>query len=232
MKNSPMPRRKKRLENKTPIARKTPLKAGKAIPPGKGLKRKANPPKPTSRPKTATAAVVDLVRQRSGGLCEIGLLCLGNAPATERAHRRGKGSGGVGKSAPISNGPANLLDTCRDDHARIDNGRVADAERLGLKVRHGVALPREVPVYLYRHGWVLLGDDGSHRPAPEVACTPGALLPVIVCGPWDLLTGGGAVAEVLDRFGHADCFGLAGAREGLLVCGCGAVVCAVEEAAA
>ncbi|MEU8151701.1 hypothetical protein [Nonomuraea sp. NPDC048901] len=229
-----MPRRKKRLENKTPIARKTPLKTCKAIPPGKGLKRTANPPeRKASRPKTASKGIVDLVKARSGGLCEIGIVCLGQAPATERAHRLGKGMGGPGsKGRKASSMPSVLLDACRRDHDLIDRAAVAESYVHGYKVRHGAARPSEVPVLHFRLGWVLLGDDGSHRPAPEAACVPGVLLPVVVCGPWDLLTGGGAVAEVLDRFGHAACHGLAGARDGLLACGCGVVVCVVEEMAA
>lgn len=221
-----MPRRKSGLKQGKPLERKTEM------PRGAGFKKTANPPKkPKPRPKTAPTPVIDLIKERSLGLCEIGLKCFGTAPAVESAHRQGKGSGGVGPKNTTANVASNLLRGCVECHNHIDDVEPADAARIGLKVLHGKAHPREIPVRHYRLDWVLLDDDGGHRPAPEVACVPGALLPVVVCGPWDLLTGGGAVAEVLDRFGHSSCHGLAGARDGLLVCGCGAVVCVVEEVA-
>ncbi|HEY9373173.1 hypothetical protein [Streptomyces sp.] len=233
MKRSGAPKRRKGLERNTPMVNKTSFQRKTEMPRGNGFKRGANPPKKNGRkgrPKTAPKTAIDLAKVRSEGLCEIGLKCFGTAPAVESAHRRGKGSGGVGPKNTTSNTASNLLRGCVACHDFIDNVAPDDAARLGLKVLHGKAHPYEIPVQHYQHGWVLLDNFGGWRAAPEAACTPGALLPVIVCGPWDLLTGGGAVAEVLDRFGHADCCGWAGARDGLLVCGCRSVVCAVEEA--
>jgi hypothetical protein len=242
VKNSPMPPRKKRLENKKPlkpggqIERRTRLRAVKEVPPGiPGQKETPNRPKPAKKPagpKSPPKKVVDLVKARSGGFCEIGLRCLGEAPATERAHRMGKGIGGAGsKGRKTSDAPADLLDACRADHDLLDRVAVAESYLHGYKVRHGAARPSEVPVQHFRLGWVLLDDAGGWRPAPKIACTPGALLPVVTCGPWDSLTGGGAIREALDRFGHTSCTGLAGVRGGLLLCGCGSLVAAVVEVA-
>lgn len=237
MKRPPMPPRKKRLKAGKQIERKTRLKAVKEIPPGlPGQKEMGNPPKPKQkppRPKSPSKSVVDLVKARSGGFCEVGLLCFGEAPATQRAHRMGKGMGGPGsKGRKTSDAPADLLDACRADHDLLDRVAVAESYLHGYKIRHGVAKPVEVPVQHFRHGWVLLDDQGGWRPAPQMACTPGSLLPVVTVGAWDTLTGGGAVAEALARFGHTSCAGLAGVRDWLLLCGCGAVVCAVDEVAA
>lgn len=211
--------------------RRTPLKAKKPIRHGKGFKPTANPPKKASRPKTASKSVVDLVKARSGGLCEIGLLCFGSSPATERAHRMGKGSGGVGKSNPVANGAANLVDGCHDCHVRIDNAEVADAERLGLKLRHGVARPCEMPVHHYRLGWVLLDDDGGYRAAPAASYAGGALIPVIACTAWELINQDGAFIEAMQRFGHHDCPGWPAPRVGLFQCGCGSQPFYLEEVA-
>ncbi|MEV6035969.1 hypothetical protein AB0L65_32770 [Nonomuraea sp. NPDC052116] len=204
-----------------PLKRYTELKAKTPMNRGKGFTKTTNTPKPKSNPKTAPKPVVDLVKARSGGMCEIGLLCLGAAPATQRAHRMGKGSGGVGKGNTVSNRAANLLDACSEDHYRIDNAEVADAERLGLKVRRGVALPSEVPVFHFRYGWVLLDDEGGLRAAPPMACRPGDLLPVVACTTWELIQQSGAFAEAMDRFGHIQCPGWSAPLEGLFTCGCG-----------
>jgi hypothetical protein len=207
------------------LQRKTPLVAKKPMARGKGLKAGA-PAKPKARPKTAPKPVVDLVKQRSGGLCEIGILCLGSAPATERAHRMGKGSGGVGKKNTVSNQAANLLDACHEDHARIDNAEVADAERLGLKLRHTIARPNEVPVHLHNHnGWVLLDNNGGVRRAPEAACVPGALLPVITVTAEEYeFSDDGDVFDAVYRWGHADCGGWGVEVNGPCECICGTVL--------
>lgn len=211
------------MKSGKPLQRKTRLVAKTPMPRGNGPKASA-PAKPKARPKTATKPVVDLVKERSGGLCEIGILCLGTAPATERAHRMGKGSGGVGKKNTVSNQAANLVDGCHADHARIDNVEVADAERLGLKLRHTVARPDEMPVHLHNHnGWVLLDNNGGVRRAPEAACVPGALLPVIrLDGSQE------TVKAALKRWGHEECGGWLYVEDGPSECRCGVALFVVE----
>lgn len=182
--------------------------------------------------KTASPAVIDLVKGRDEtGLCEIGTKCGGADLAVQTAHRRGKQNGGVGKKNVSTNTASNLLRGCLRCHSDIDNGRVKNAESLGLKVRGGVAHPSEIPVKHVRFGWILLDDRGGYRPAPARACRPGDLWPVVAVGPWDLLIGAGAAAEALSRFGHGDCAGWPGVSDGLLVCGCGTPVFVADEVA-
>ncbi len=202
--------------------RKKPLKAKKPMNRGKGPKQSGGKPKP-SRPKTAAKPVVDLVKERSGGWCEIGLKCRGMAPATERAHRMGKGSGGVGKKNLVSNEAANLLDACHDCHVLIDKDDVAGAERMGLKLRHGKSRPDEMPVHLHNHnGWVLLDNNGNVRRAPEAACTPGDLLPVI------RLLNRAVVNEAAARRGHGECGGWTYAQDAATTCWCGTALFVLE----
>jgi hypothetical protein len=215
--------------------RRTELKSGGALQRRTEMPRGAEPKRtaylnggtPTAKrskakPPTAPPAVIAAAKERSLGFCEVGLLCLGSAPATETAHRRGKGTGGVGKRNVTSNVVSNLLRSCSKDHRRIDNAEVADAERLGLKLRHTVAHPREMPVHHYRLGWVLLDDAGGWRLAPPVSYErPDGLLPVVGVSVWDLMTQGGKFVEAMERFGHINCPGWSTPREGVFTCGCG-----------
>jgi hypothetical protein len=225
-----MPRGDAGLARRTPLQQASRLQAGKAI--ARSAERKA------SRPKTPPKRVVDLVRQRSGGMCEIGLLCMGAALATERAHRMGKGMGGAGsKGRKVSDAPSDLLDACRRDHDLIDRASVAESYAHGYKIRHGVVLPREVPVLHFACGWVLLDDQGGGRPAPEAAWDrkrTGHLLPVVAVGwSWDaedrrLYVDEGPVLEAMQRFGHLGCGQWSWSAGGPLECACGAVPFVVE----
>ncbi|MFI6594906.1 hypothetical protein ACIBHX_01590 [Nonomuraea sp. NPDC050536] len=219
MKRSPMPPRKSPLTAKKPMNRSN------------GFKQVLKPWKAKSRPETAPKNAIVYAKNRSKGLCEIGLVCFGSAPATETAHRRGKGSGGVGPKNTTAGTAANLLRGCHACHAHIDNAQVADAERLGLKLRHGVARPSELPVLHYRLGWVLLDDEGGYRAAPAASHAGGVLLPVIACTSWELINQDGAFIEAMERFGHVDCPGWAPPRPGPFLCGCGSTPFYLEEVA-
>lgn len=226
MKNSPMPARKKPMPRGEGPKRKTSMSPG-----GKALER-ATAKKRKSPPKTAPKPVIDVVKDRSLGLCEIGLVCLGNAPGTETAHRRGKGSGGVGRKNITSNVASNLLRGCHEDAWHIDNAEVADAERLGLKLRHTRAHPHEMPVHHYQFGWVLLDNEGGHRPAPHASwdrSRGGEVLPVIALTEVHMWVDWDPFNEAIRRFGHQDC-GLHEPHgcEGAYVCPCGAEVFVIE----
>ncbi|MFI7114023.1 hypothetical protein ACIBK9_47435 [Nonomuraea sp. NPDC050227] len=214
-----------------PLKRYTELKAKSPMKRGKGFKAAGEAIKRKAGPQTAPKAVIDIVKERSDGACEIGLKCFGCAPATETPHRRGKGSGGVGRKNSTSNVASNLLRGCAACHDLIDDVAPADAARIGLKVLHGVAHPYEIPVRHWRFGWVLLDNEGGYRPAPIEACTPGDLLPVIAVDVWDLIQQNGAFIEAMERFGHLQCPGWSTPRVGLFTCGCGSTPFYLEEVA-
>jgi hypothetical protein len=184
-------------------------------------------PRRHSRPSTVPSEVKDLLRRRSGGLCEVGVKCSGRAPGVDPAHREGKKSGGTSK--PWSNLASNLLWSCRACHDEIDNGSPASAERSGLKIREGVARPWEIPVRHAARGWVLLDDAGGSRPAPE-ASHGAVLLPVVAVSAWDLMLQSGAFLEAMQRYKHLDCPGWAPPREGGFTCGCGSTPFLLEVA--
>ncbi len=175
--------------------------------------------------------VKDLLMDRNGAHCEVGIKCLGRAfGKLESAHREGKKSGGTKK--PWSNLASNLLWACPPCHYEIDQKSPADAERHGFKIREGVARPWEIPVKHYEYGWVLLDDQGGHRPAPEVSwdrSRSAQLLPVILLAEVHLWVDWDTFDEAINRFGHQDC----GAHEpngceGVYVCPCGSEVFVIE----
>jgi hypothetical protein len=183
-----------------------------------------------SRPKSVPDAVKDLLRERSGGLCEVGLVCGGRGLGVDPAHREGKGSGGTDKW--WSNLASNLLWSCRDDHDLIDNKQPARAERLGLKIRSGVARPWEIPVLHKRLRWVLLDHNGDHRPAPAASHPDGKHpIPVIACTTWELIQQNGNFDEAMERYRHIQCPGWSPPREGLFTCGCGSTPFYLDQVA-
>ncbi|WP_052372816.1 HNH endonuclease [Amycolatopsis taiwanensis] len=107
--------------------------------------------------------VRDIVRERSGGVCE---KC-GIQPAAEIHHRCGRQMGG--SREPWINQPSNLLHLCSGCHGEVTNTRGARAyiETCGWLVRRGQTLPADVPVVLW-HGLVLLDDHGGFR-TPELS---------------------------------------------------------------
>lgn len=164
-----MPRRRKPLAAKSQLNPGKPLARKKPMPNGGGLKAAANPPKPKSSRRTGPPkAVMAILRERSGGMCEIGAVCAGKGAATDPSHRIAKGMGGT--KDPRSNTPSNNLHACRACHD-LAEGDPAGAYARGWKIRRGVADPKDVPVWHWVHGWVYLDDQGGHRPAPaqEVA---------------------------------------------------------------
>ncbi|MGW4663240.1 hypothetical protein [Streptosporangium sandarakinum] len=138
-----------------PIPRKTPLTAKST------LRRTA--PKPSQPRRTGPGPdVMALLAARSGGVCELGIVCLGSAPAVDPSHRIAKGMGGT--KDPRSNTAANNIHSCRRCHDLVERDPAA-AYANGWKIRRGAADPTEVPVRLWAHGWVYLDDAGGVRPA-------------------------------------------------------------------
>lgn len=99
-----------------------------------------------------TAAVLALVRERSGGDCE---RC-GNDWAAEVHHRRPRGMGGTHRGG--SNRASALLHLCRRCHEDCESNRNQALIHGWLVNQHGD--PRLVPV-LTRHGWIRLTDAGG-----------------------------------------------------------------------
>ncbi|MFI7642431.1 HNH endonuclease [Nonomuraea sp. NPDC049400] len=223
MKRSPMPPRKKRLHPGQPPKRTTPLKSS-------GKKLEAMVSLKPSRPKAVPKAVKELLKARSGGLCEVGLVCGGKALGVDPAHREGKKSGGTSKA--WSNLASNLLWSCRDCHDFIDQKQPKAAEKLGLKVREGVARPWEIPVLHKRLGWVLLDHEGGYRPAPAASHPDGKRpIPVVAVTVWELIQQNGPFAEVMERYKHLQCPGWSQPLEGLFTCGCGSYPFYLEQVA-
>lgn len=115
----------------------------------------------------AERAVKDIVAERAGGRCEIGVRCL-RGPGTDFSHRWAEGQGG-----PYL--PSNGLLACRLDHQLL-HANPAYAQAHGWFIpptyrtvpggqREPVA-PAEVPAFVWRAGgwgpeWVWLDDQGG-----------------------------------------------------------------------
>ncbi|MFC9768815.1 HNH endonuclease [Rhodococcus jostii] len=100
--------------------------------------------------------VRDQLDERSGGLCEI----CGTADATQRHHRRPRGSGGTRRTE--SNLAANGLMLCYRCHAFVEKeGRQTRVSYVRGYLVHQGDCPARVPVH-YRGGQVaFLTDDGQ-----------------------------------------------------------------------
>lgn len=149
--------------------RKTELKTKKPMGRGKGLKPGASAKPKRPRRTGPGQDVMAILATRSGGLCEIGVLCLGRAAAVDPSHRVAKGMGGT--KDPRSNTASNNLHACRRCHMAVE-ADPAGAYARGWKVRHGVTDPADIPVWHWVHGWVYLDDEGGHRPAVDSELTP------------------------------------------------------------
>lgn len=122
---------------------------------------KRRPKKPDGSFSRGTVqAIVD----RDQGRCAWchGLLLGERGPAPwqwQVHHRLARGGGGTSEPhiARASNGVA-LHGTC---HAAIESER-KDAEGKGFIIRHGIELPRMVPIQHAVHGLVRLRDDGTY----------------------------------------------------------------------
>ena len=105
----------------------------------------------TVRQERGESATRRLIRQRSWGICE---RC-GRKPASEAAHRVGRGVGGKWD-------PSNLLDLCHDCHAG-NHHEPARAYREGFHLQAHQS-PLDEPVTLVVRGVrqaVLLDNDGG-----------------------------------------------------------------------
>ena len=104
--------------------------------------------------------VLALIRERSGGLCEV---CGRRAESTH--HRKPRGMGG--SQDPAAHSPANLLRVCGDGtrgcHGMIEADRTGSYGH-GWLLRRG-ELPTCVPVLL-RNRWTLLTEDGQYTEVP------------------------------------------------------------------
>jgi hypothetical protein len=178
-----------------PLQRRTPLKQGKGLSPGKPLKRTAPiasgaPKKPTQRaplartsstPKRApfarkpprhtgtTADVRMIVHARDGGLC---VRC--GQPASDQDHRYGRGAGGTkGEKSEQINQPAWILTLCGSGntsgcHGWKEANLGDEAARLGYKIkRNGRAFDAEELPVLTRFGWVLFDNEGGITATPK-----------------------------------------------------------------
>ncbi|MGI5274677.1 HNH endonuclease [Nonomuraea sp. CA-218870] len=219
LKQGKPPERRTPLKQGQPPARQSPIQQRKPLTPGKSAGQPNPPARKSSRPKPVPAEVKDLLKARSSGVCEVGLTCGGFAAGTDPAHREGKKAGGTRK--PWSNTASNLLWSCRPCHDLIDQKQPANAEKLGLKVREGVARPWEVPGLHAHLGWVLLDDRGGYRPAPAGSHQNGKRpVPVVPVA---------ALDEAAARYGHGSC-PPGGVQAGPYVCGCGDIPFWLEAA--
>jgi hypothetical protein len=107
-------------------------------------------PKPGTEEKDARA----IVRERSGGWCEMRLTgCAGRA--TDFSHRIGQGVGGPDT-------PSNAMDACRICHSWC-HARPAEAKDLGLMLESWQD-PTLEPVAYQNAGLVMLDDRGGLWP--------------------------------------------------------------------
>ncbi len=145
-----------------PIQRKTPMPRGslRSTPPAQGSGKPASPRR-TGKHEGVNEAR-RLVKERSGGQCEIHMLgCY--VQATDWHHRVRQSQGGKWH---VQNG----LHACRFCHEAVTNtrGHRPEYEANGWMV-HSRQDPAEVEVLLWhhdRHDWYLLLDDGSVDLAP------------------------------------------------------------------
>lgn len=97
------------------------------------------------------------IDSRSGGICEVQTAaCIGHA--SQRHHRRPRGSGGT--SQAWVNRAGNGLAVCEVCHRWIESNRAAATEFGWLVPMNQAWKSVEVPV-LYRHQLVLLDDFGG-----------------------------------------------------------------------
>lgn len=104
-----------------------------------------------------SAAVRQLVTERSGGVCEIQVACTGSR-ASAVHHRRPRGFGG--SNLAWVNQAGNALATCEPCHRFVESNRTA-ATRKGLLVSLFTLHPSAYVVLKYRGRSVLLDDMGG-----------------------------------------------------------------------
>ena len=109
-----------------------------------------------------TAAVKQIIRRRSCGMCELDLC----GPADHYHHRAPRGSGG--SRLEWINSAANALHLASACHDLVERNRAEALENGWLVSRLAGETAAGKPV-LYRGTRVLLSDDGSIRPAGGAA---------------------------------------------------------------
>jgi len=125
---------------------------------------------PTARlnkSRQAYALARTVVRQRSGGTCEICRF----ARATETQHRIRRGAGGSSRNPEIHRVSA-LLHLCRTCHHDADNH--TDRYIFGWSVRREHDVDTTTIPALLGAQWWLLDDDGGRRAAPDGGDTDAA----------------------------------------------------------
>jgi 5-methylcytosine-specific restriction protein A len=105
-----------------------------------------------------------IIRDRSGGVCEVQVVCQGIA-AVQQHHRRGRFMGGTKR--PETDLPANGLAICVPCHHYITTDHRTESYEKGWLVSQS-ADPALVPV-LYRGTWVKLDNVGDLRPMEGMA---------------------------------------------------------------
>lgn len=111
-----------------------------------------------------TAAQRAVIWHRAQGCCEV---CGYRLPEVgwNAHHRRGRGMGGTSLVQSVADGLAVCGSGTTGCHGWIEDHFTWAWER-GYKVRRNGLLPPHLwPVLHARHGWVLLGHDGSVEPA-------------------------------------------------------------------
>lgn len=123
----------------------------------------ANRPKPKTEGAMSQAEARRLVRERSGGMCEV----CGAARATNYQHRKGKAH-----CSPLELWiPSNGLDVCGHGNTSGCHGLIHQNPTAAIANGWTVPSwgdPRTAPVYRLSQR-VLLHDDGSFEPYEEVA---------------------------------------------------------------
>lgn len=178
LKRSPMPRPSKaivRISAKR-LARLIAARGGRYPTSTFAPKSPAGGASPAARPRVSSSSrilpdAVAVVKERSGGVCEIQLEgCWGRA--TERSHRLARGMGGrKGAAKAASDRPSDLLDSCVWCHLVIT--------RHPWRVRanfHGWVLTHAqepTACKVLRHGvWAFLDDAGGVQRYDEAGPQP------------------------------------------------------------
>jgi len=147
MRRTPLKRTAIRLHARAALRRRTPLRST------------VTDPKP-ARARSVPDDLRRVLRDRSGGRCEIGLPGLCSVWATEVSHRQARKMGGRhGAARPGNDRLANTMLSCGSCH-RWSHEHPSEARTLGLQVPEGrdpalePVLRRGQPVYLSDVGGV------------------------------------------------------------------------------
>lgn len=109
-----------------------------------------------------TPAVYQIIRERSGGICEV----CGAEQVWDAHHRHPRKSGGTKRD--WIGLPSNALGVCRHDHNLIESRRHL-SRLLGWLVPEGFN-PAAMPV-MYRGAWMWVSEQGHVEPIEPVEDT-------------------------------------------------------------